>query len=80
LPQVNTSSTAASCWLNVQYASKVEHIALAPQRVNAGSNANKFHVNLAQSDTPQNVDLYCQKRVNRQLSSLASVFLLQLKL
>ncbi|TNL56564.1 M66 family metalloprotease [Acinetobacter bereziniae] len=72
LPQVNTSSTAASCWLNVQYASKVEHIALAPQRVNAGSNANKFHVNLAQSDTPQNVDLYCQK-TGQQAVKLSSI-------
>ena len=61
LPQANTAGTAASCWLNVQYANKVENIALAPQRVNSGSNANKFHINLAQSDTPQNVDLYCQK-------------------
>jgi hypothetical protein len=72
LPQANTSGMAASCWLNVQYASKVENIALAPQRVNAGSNANKFHVNLAQSDAPQNVDLYCQK-AGQQAVKLSSI-------
>ena len=61
LPQANSAGTAANCWLNVQYVNKVENMALAPQRVNSGSNANKFHINLAQSDAPQNIDLYCQK-------------------
>ena len=65
LPQA-TSGTAANCWLNVQYAGHAEeNIELAPQRVNlngqVSSNANKFHINLAQEDQPKHVGLYCQK-------------------
>lgn len=59
LPQVNPNAATANCWLNVQFASASQNIALAPQRMN--SNANKFHVNLAQSEAPQQVNLYCKK-------------------
>lgn len=60
LPQASTTGDTASCWINVQYATKAaENIALAPNRM--GSNANKLHVNLAQSDNPKHVDLYCKK-------------------
>lgn len=61
LPQVDPNATTASCWLNIQFASTNQNIALAPQRMNANSNANKFHVNLAQSEAPQQVNLYCKK-------------------
>lgn len=61
LPQGNPNATTANCWLNVKFASASQNIALAPQRMNANSNANKFHVNLAQSDVPQQVNLYCKK-------------------
>jgi len=74
LPQVNTNATTANCWLNVRFASASQNIALAPQRMNANSNANKFHVNLAQSEAPQQVNLYCKKADQASavlLSSLA---------
>ena len=61
LPQANPNAVTASCWLNVQFASTSQNIALAPQRMNSNSNANKFHVNLAQSEAPQQVNLYCKK-------------------
>lgn len=63
LPQANPNTVTASCWLNVQFASTStsQNIALAPQRMNSNSNANKFHVNLAQSEAPQQVNLYCKK-------------------
>ncbi|WP_312103987.1 M66 family metalloprotease [Acinetobacter venetianus] len=61
LPQVNTNATTANCWLNVQFASTTQNIALAPQRMNSNSNANKFHINIAQSEAPQQVNLYCRK-------------------
>ncbi|OTG65099.1 M66 family metalloprotease [Acinetobacter silvestris] len=78
LPQANTGGTAASCWLKVQSAGGVQNIALAPQRMNPNLDpnnlavVNKFHVNLAQSDQPQVVDLYCKKEneVAVQLSSI----------
>lgn len=60
LAQANTSLANESCWLNVKFESKsAQNIALAPSR--KGSNANKFHVNIAQSDKPTSVDLYCKK-------------------
>lgn len=59
LPQVNPAAATANCWLNVQFASAAQNIALAPQRMNG--NANKFHINLAQSEAPQQVKLYCKK-------------------
>ncbi|MEB6667048.1 M66 family metalloprotease [Acinetobacter vivianii] len=59
LPQGNPNATTANCWLNVRFASASQNIALAPQRMNG--NANKFHINLAQSDAPQQVNLYCKK-------------------
>ncbi|WP_436897224.1 M66 family metalloprotease [Acinetobacter gyllenbergii] len=61
LPQANPNAITASCWLNVRFASTSQNIALAPQRMNSNSNANKFHVNLAQSEAPQQVNLYCKK-------------------
>ncbi|MEG1709443.1 MAG: M66 family metalloprotease [Acinetobacter sp.] len=71
LPQAQTSLANASCWINVKYASKAEeNIALAPSRM--GSNANKLHVNLAQSDAPRSVDLYC-KKANEQAVKLSSI-------
>ncbi|MEG2921524.1 MAG: M66 family metalloprotease, partial [Acinetobacter sp.] len=78
LPQVNTGGTAASCWLKVQSASGVQNIALAPQRMNPNLDpqklavVNKFHINLAQSEQPQAVDLYCQK-ANEQAVKLSSM-------
>ncbi|ENX22099.1 hypothetical protein F892_01339 [Acinetobacter vivianii] len=72
LPQVNPNATTANCWLNVRFASASQNIALAPQRMNG--NANKFHINLAQSDAPQQVNLYCKKADQASavlLSSLA---------
>ncbi|RPE30516.1 ricin-type beta-trefoil lectin protein [Acinetobacter sp. BIGb0102] len=74
LPQVNPNATTANCWLNVRFASASQNIVLAPQRMNANSNANKFHVNLAQSEAPQQVNLYCKKADQASavlLSSLA---------
>ncbi|OEC84628.1 M66 family metalloprotease [Acinetobacter sp. YK3] len=59
LPQVNPNATTANCWLNVRFASASQNIALAPHRMNG--NANKFHINLAQSEAPQQVNLYCKK-------------------
>lgn len=70
LPQANTGSSTANCWLNVQYLNRVQNIALAPQRMNG--NANKFHINLAQSDQPLAVDLYCKKE-NEQAIKLSSI-------
>ena len=78
LPQANTGGTAASCWLKVQSASGVQNIALAPQRMNPNLDpknlavVNKFHINLAQSEQPQAVDLYCQK-ANEQAVKLSSI-------
>ncbi|WP_425916770.1 M66 family metalloprotease [Acinetobacter sp. TSRC1-2] len=78
LPQANTGGTAASCWLKVQSASGVQNIALAPQRMNPNLDpnnlavVNKFHINLAQSEQPQAVDLYCQKS-NEQAVKLSSI-------
>ena len=78
LPQANTSGTAASCWLKVQSANGVQNIALAPQRMNPNLDpknlavVNKFHINLAQSEQPQAVDLYCQK-ANQQAAKLSSI-------
>lgn len=72
LPQVNPNATTANCWLNVRFSSASQNIALAPQRMNG--NANKFHINLAQSDAPQQVNLYCKKADQASavlLSSLA---------
>ncbi|WP_202743833.1 M66 family metalloprotease [Acinetobacter calcoaceticus] len=60
LPQVDPTATPASCWLNVQFKSTTQNIALAPARMETGS-VNKFHVNLAQRDKPEKVDLYCKK-------------------
>jgi hypothetical protein len=60
LPQADTHLNAHSCWAHITYAAKAaENIALAPTRL--GSNANKLHINIAQSDNPQHVDLYCKK-------------------
>lgn len=78
LPQTNTGGTAASCWLKVQSVNGVQNIALAPQRMNPNLDpqklavVNKFHINLAQSEQPQAVDLYCQK-ANEQAVKLSSM-------
>ena len=78
LPQANTGGTAASCWLKVQSANGVQNIALASQRMNPNLDpknlavVNKFHINLAQSEQPQAVDLYCQK-ANEQAVKLSSI-------
>ena len=70
LPTPNVSSEVASCWLKVSYSnSTISNIALAPNRMNG--NANKFHVNLAISDNPKKVDLYC-KKANESQKLLAS--------
>ena len=71
LPQAQLGLANASCWINVKYALKAEeNIALAPNRMNG--NANKLHINLAQSDAPLSVDLYC-KRANEQANKLSSI-------
>lgn len=72
LPQAATTAADASCWLNVKYAVKAEeHIALAPNRMQANS-VNRFNVNLAQSDQPKSVDVYC-KKANAQAVKLSSL-------
>lgn len=70
LPAANTAQDQASCWLNVQYANRMENIALAPQRMDG--NANKLHVNLAVADAPEKADLYC-KKANQAAVLLSSV-------
>lgn len=80
LPQANTGGTAASCWLKVQSANGMQNIALASQRMNPNLDpknlavVNKFHINLAQSEQPQAVDLYCQK-ANQQAVKLSSMMI-----
>ena len=72
LPAASTSADVASCWLTVTYSNNmVNNIALAPNRMNG--NANKFHVNLAISENPSKIDLYCKKANEAQvlLSSTA---------
>lgn len=72
LPAANTSADVASCWLTVTYSNNmVNNIALSPNRMNG--NANKFHVNLAISENPSKIDLYCKKANEAQvlLSSTA---------
>ncbi|CAM4267214.1 M66 family metalloprotease [Acinetobacter pragensis] len=59
LPAANAASASSACWLDVKLPSQNKIIALAPKRM--GSNANKLHVNIAISDQPKSVDLYCQK-------------------
>ncbi|WP_372844651.1 M66 family metalloprotease [Psychrobacter sp.] len=74
LPAASTSADVASCWLAVTYSNNmVNNIALAPNRINGNSNANKLHVNLAISENPSKVDLYCKKANEAQvlLSSTA---------
>lgn len=72
LSEVDTNAKSANCWLNIQFPKSSQNIALAPQRVNAGSNANKFHINLAQVDAPQTVNLYCRK-ANEDATLLSSI-------
>ncbi|QER39401.1 glycosyl transferase [Acinetobacter suaedae] len=72
LSQVDTNAKSANCWLNIQFPKSSQNIALAPQRVNVGSNANKFHINLAQADAPQTVNLYCRK-ANEDATLLSSI-------
>ncbi|WP_353140630.1 M66 family metalloprotease [Acinetobacter pragensis] len=59
LPAANAASASSACWLDVKLPSQNKIIALAPKRM--GSNANKLHVNIAISDQPKSVDLYCQR-------------------
>lgn len=71
LPQVDTNTNNANCWAHVTYTNKApQNIALAPIRM--GSNANKLHINLAQSDLPRQVDLYCKKE-NEQAIQLSHI-------
>lgn len=66
LPAASSSADVASCWLTVTYSNNmVNNIALAPHRMNG--NANKFHVNLAISENPSKVDLYCKKTNEAQV-------------
>ena len=68
LPAANTATDVASCWLTVTYSNNmVNNIALAPNRMNGNSNANKFHVNLAISENPSKIDLYCKKANEAQV-------------
>lgn len=75
LPQINPNDSTASCWLNIRFASNEQNIALAPQRMNTNSNANKFHINVAQSESPQQVNLYCRKA--NQKAVLLSTIMIQ---
>ena len=71
LPAANTALDAASCWLKVTYSNNtINNVAIAPNRMNG--NANKFHINLAITDNPKNVDLYC-KKANEPEQLLSSV-------
>ncbi|WP_109591444.1 M66 family metalloprotease [Psychrobacter immobilis] len=71
LPTPHNSLESASCWLSVTYSNNtINDIALAPNRMT--SNANKFHVNLATSDNPKKVDLYC-KKVNEAQVQLSTI-------
>ena len=71
LPDANTTTEAASCWLKVTYSNNtINNIAIAPNRMNG--NANKFHINLAIADNPKNIDLYC-KKANEAEKLLTSV-------
>lgn len=74
-PQINPNDSTASCWLNIRFASNEQNIALAPQRMNTNSNANKFHINVAQSESPQQVNLYCRKA--NQKAVLLSTIMIQ---
>ena len=74
LPTANTATDVASCWLTVTYSDNmVNNIALAPNRMNGNdnskpdNNANKFHVNLAISENPSKIDLYCKKANEAQV-------------
>ena len=73
LPKTNPNAMTANCWINVKFytGKNEENIALAPQRMQANS-VNKLHVNLAQSDQPKSVDLYCKDegQVAQKLSSI----------
>ena len=60
-----TADTNATrkCWLDVSFAAgTTQRIAVAGKRMNTGGifNANKLHVNLAQSDNPSKAVLQCQ--------------------
>lgn len=71
LPDANTTTEVASCWLKVTYSNNtINNVAIAPNRMNG--NANKFHINLAIADNPKNVDLYC-KKANEAEQLLSSV-------
>ncbi|PJG42889.1 glycosyl transferase [Acinetobacter tandoii] len=73
LPEVTTTATQAACWLKVVSVNGSQTIALAPNRMDAtNSPANKLHVNLAISDQPQHVDLYC-KKTNEAEKLLSSI-------
>jgi len=74
LPQINPNDSTASCWLNIRFASNEQNIALAPQRMNTNSNANKFHINVAQSESPQQVNLYCRK-ANQKAVLLSTIMI-----
>lgn len=71
LAQADLATNNASCWAQVTFANKVmQNIALAPTRM--GSNANKLHINIAQSDNPKHVDLYC-KQAGAQAVKLSEI-------
>ncbi|MHA3892439.1 M66 family metalloprotease [Acinetobacter sp. GXMZU3951] len=74
LPENQSNSSDAACWLNVSYdVGGNKTVALAPNRMDAvNSTANKLHVNLAISDQPRRVDLYCKKahEAEKLLSSI----------
>ena len=73
LPEANTAVTQAACWLNIRSVSGNKTVGLAPNRMDStNSPANKLHVNLAISDQPQHVDLYC-KKANQAEKLLSSI-------
>jgi len=69
LPAPEAVSDAA-CWIDVRFADGKKSIALNSGRIGKDS-ANKFHVNIAQSDRPVGASLSCRK--GGQATQLAEV-------
>lgn len=65
------AAAAAACWLNVQFESlAAKSIALDADRISTHS-ANKYHVNIAQSDKPTLAAVHCRR--NGTTTKLAEV-------
>lgn len=72
LPQPNDAALSKQCWVSVSFAGgSTQRIAVAPQRM--GSNANKLHINLAQSEQPLAATLQCRETAGDPPVDLASI-------